>query len=972
MRRGCYSILFLLLIKSNLISQPVFYSDASRHWADSVLGTMNYYEKIGQLFIADAFSNRDSLHAAHTRELVEKYHIGGIMFLQGGPVRQIMLTNEYQQCAKIPLIISLDAEWGLSMRLDSTIRFPRQMTLGAAGDDSMVYKLGREIGRQCKRIGVQLNFAPDVDINNNPLNPVINSRSFGEDKKQVARMGLMYMKGMQDEGILACAKHFPGHGNADADSHFSLPVIKQDSAEIDSVELYPFKELIKNKVAGVMAAHLFIPTLDSTAELPATLSAVIVNGLLKNKLGFEGLVFTDALNMKAVAAGHSPGELEVKALLAGNDMLLYSENIPLAIEGIHHAIQECDLEQNAVDDKVRKILRAKYFAGLNHLQLLDTNHLYADLHTDDAAWMNYQMYEYSITTLQNKKNILPLHVKNERVAAIELNDTINNTFQQMLSQYARVDCYGLNREADPHSIDSLFEILKHYDYVIVSLHNTSTNASRNFNVNENLFNMVQRFSELKHGIFCAFGNSYVVTRFTRLNDYDALVLSYEDTYLPQYLTAQCLFGAIQTKGHLPVSPTTDFRRGDGTITAKSNCLKFTLSQELNIDPVNLRNIDTLIHHAIADTVFPGCQVLAAMDGKVFYNRSFGYHTYNDSIPVKNSDLYDIASVSKIASTALAAMLLYERKKIDLHAKISKYLPELKKSNKKDIVLLDMLAHQSGLKSWIPFYKNTLVNGKLNDALYHHSPDSIYSLQVGDSLWLRSDYADTIWNEIIQSPLETPGKYVYSDLGMLIMQRIIEKITGKKLNEFTEENFYQPLGLTRTLYHPLECFDTTQIIPTENDTAFRHQLVHGYVHDPAAAMLGGVAGNAGVFSNAQGLAVIMQMLLNGGTYNGKRFLKKETIDLFTHTAFSGTENRRGIIFDKPETDIAKGSPAAAGASPLAFGHTGFTGTCAWADLKNKLVYIFLSNRVNPSAENNKLAKQNIRTNVMQIFYDALKK
>lgn len=971
MRVRILVILIFLLINSAGKAQPVYKTPSAEVWADSVLKTMNYYEKIGQLFMVDAYSNRDSTQTNLILNLIEKYHIGGLIFFQGGPIREALLTNEYQQCSKIPLLIGMDAEWGISMRLDSTIRFPRQMTLGAASNDSLVYKMGLEIGRECNRIGIHINFAPDVDINNNPLNPVINSRSFGEDKREVTSMGLMYMKGMQDKNVLACAKHFPGHGNADSDSHFGLPIINQDSAEIDSVELYPFKALINEHVASVMVAHLFVPALDTTSQLASTLSHTITTDLLKNKLGFEGLVITDALNMKGVANNNTPGELEVKALKAGNDVLILSESVPRAIEGIHHAIQECELEQTTIDNSVRKILMAKYFAGLNHPQIVDITNLFNDLHPDEAAWLNYSMYQQSVTTLINKNKLLPLQLKpNETIASLVVNDS-TNLFQQSLKQYARVDCYTMNRDAGNREIDSLIKLLSNYDHVIVSIHNTSTNASRNFSVNLNMFNMVQKLSALKGAICCVFGNSYVLSKFTKLNDYDALTLSYEDTYLPQYLTAQCLFGAIQTQGHLPVSPTVDFKRGRGELTEKLNRLKFTLPQDVSINPKQLNAIDTIVKHAIADSIFPGCQILAAKDGKVFFDRSYGFHTYEDSVAVKNTDLYDIASVSKMAGTALVTMLLFDKHKIDLHAKISKYLPELKKSNKRDIVLLDMLAHQAGLKAWIPFYKTTLYKGVLNDSLYHKTKDDLYSLQVADSLWLRTDYADSIWQTIIESPLETPGKYVYSDLGMIIMQHIIEKITGRKLNEYVEENIYKPLGLNRTLYHPLERFNAAEIIPTENDTTFRKQLVHGYVHDPAAAMLGGLAGNAGVFSNAQGLAVIMQLLLSGGEYGGKQYIKKETVDLFTQQAFQKTENRRGIIFDKPESDTTKNGPTAKDASPLTFGHTGFTGTCAWADPKNGLVYIFLSNRVYPSAENNKLAKTNTRTNIMQVLYDCLK-
>ncbi len=338
MRLRFICLLAFLCITLGVKAQPIYESPASKAWADSVLSKMSYDEKIGQLFMVDAFSNKDSAHVSFIRNLIEQYHIGGLIFFQGGPIREALLTNYYQQISKLPLLIGMDAEWGISMRLDSTIRFPRQMTLGATRNDSTAYWMGEEIGRQCKRMGIHVNFAPDVDINNNPLNPVINSRSFGENKKLVARMGLMCMQGMQDNGILACAKHFPGHGNTATDSHFGLPVINQNAEEMDSVELYPFRALINAKVASVMVAHLYVPAFDSTPDLASTLSRSITTDLLKTRLGFSGLVFTDALNMKGVTINNAPGALEVKALMAGNDILLYSENIPAANECLRRIV----------------------------------------------------------------------------------------------------------------------------------------------------------------------------------------------------------------------------------------------------------------------------------------------------------------------------------------------------------------------------------------------------------------------------------------------------------------------------------------------------------------------------------------------------------------------------------------------------------------------------------------------------------
>lgn len=967
--------LFFVLIYTASPAQrrfsPAYESPAATKWADSVLHSMSYYEKLGQLFMVATWSNKDSVHINYITGLIDSLKIGGVIFFQGGPVRQANLTNYYQSRSRIPLMVGIDGEWGLSMRLDSTIRFPRQMTLGAGNSDSLVLQMGREIGRQCKRMGIHINFAPDVDINNNPKNPVINSRSFGEDRFAVARLGKLYMKGMQDEGVMACAKHFPGHGNADTDSHFALPLINQPAEAIDTIELYPFKELISEQVASVMVAHLQVPSLDSSAGIASTLSKPIVTGLLREKLGFNGLIITDALDMKGVASYYSSGELELRALLAGNDILLNTENVYAAVKRIHLAVQNCEIEQDEVDSHVLKILQSKFWSGLNNYKPVITDNLIADLKNEKAQWLNYQLYENSITLLKNKNEIIPVKpFESDKIASLVINDVADNLFQQTLNNYAKVDCFTMSSAASKEERKKLVDVLKSYDIIITSIHNTSTNASKNFGITEQMQDMVDEMSCLRKNILCLFGNAYTTLKFEKADDFDAVILAYEDTYLPQYFTAQTIFGGNSFNGKLPVTLTEKWHKGSGNSLSQNNTLKLTLPEEVVNDNDSLFAIEEIIRNSMKDSVFPGCQILAASDGKIFYNKAFGNPAYGDSTKVKTSDLYDIASVTKIASTALAAMYLYEHHKLDLDAKISKYLPELKKTNKANITVKDLMAHQAGLKSWIPFYKSTLDSARLSPAIYNTIQTNDYKIHVADSIWMNAEHKDKIWKEIIASPVENPGKYVYSDLGLIILQRIIEKITGDSINVYVKDHFYKPMGLWRITFNPLSEFKVSEIIPSEVDTVFRKQTIRGYVHDPAAAMFGGVSGHAGLFSNAQSLLVIMQMLMNGGSYNGKRYLKKETVDAFTSQAFPGTSNRRGLLFDRPDQDV-KNSPAAQSASSFSFGHAGFTGTCAWADPSKKLVYIFLSNRVYPSSANNELAKRNIRTEIMEIFIRSLK-
>ena len=955
-------------------AQPAFLNPSAKAWADSVFNKLSYEEKIGQLFMVDAYSNRDTVHTNMIERLIRDYKIGGVIFFQGGPVRQANLTNRYQSIAKVPLMIGIDGEWGLSMRLDSTIRFPRQMTLGAMANDSLVMEMAHEIGRECKRMGIQINFAPVADINNNPLNPVINSRSFGEVKEYVATYSSLYMKGLQDHHVMACGKHFPGHGNADSDSHLTLPVINQTALEMDTVELFPFRYLIKNGIASMMVAHLSVPAYDTVPNLPSTLSKNVVDSLLKKQLGFQGLIFTDALNMKGVANYFASGELELKALQAGNDVLLYPADVPAAWLRIHYGIQNCEIDQSAIDEKVRKILMAKYWVGLNIPQKVDTANLINDLNPPEAIYLSSRLFEHAVTIVKNDNFDIPLKgLETYSIASLVINDTLNNPFQEMILNYANADVYRCDKEPSRLVLDSLLSILEKYEYVIFSIHNTSTKAAQGYGISDKTGEIINYLRDKVNLITVVFGNAYCLARLPEVTKMKSLILAYEDTGWPQYYTAQAIFGASESRGMLPVTPLQGIKQGTGlTLTRDFTRLRFTSPLELGIPPSAFNKIDSLAIKAINEKATPGCQVLAALNGKVIYQKSFGRFTYDDtSKVVTNTCLYDIASVTKIAATALAIMKLYEDGEIDIEKKASKYFHELKKSNKKDLVIEDIITHQAGLKSWIPFWQNTMEKGKPSFNIYHQEKDVNYSVRVADSMFILNSYNQKIWKEIFDSPVADDEKYVYSDLGMLIMQKVVEEVSGKSLDAYLAENFYGPLGMNRLLFNPSEKYPISEIVPTENDTLFRRSLVQGYVHDPAAAMLGGVAGNAGLFSDASSLAVIMQMLINGGEYGGKRYLKKETVDLFTSRYNTEGDNRRGLVFDKPEIIKSKNGPTAISASSKTFGHTGFTGTCAWADPATGLVYIFLSNRVYPDAANNKLAQGNYRTDIMEAFYEILR-
>ena len=948
---------------------PLFY-DSKSHWADSVMKTLSPEERIAQLFMVAAYSNKDKTHVNEIKKLVKQYKIGGLIFFQGGPARQAILTNQYQALSKVPLFVAIDAEWGLSMRLDSTTRFPRQMTLGAIQNDSLIYNMGEEIARQCKRMGMQINFAPDVDINNNPLNPVIGTRSFGENKYNVTKKALMYMKGMQNNGVLANAKHFPGHGDTDSDSHKTLPTIKSSRARLDTLELYPFRELISQGLGSMMVAHLSIPALDTTPNQPSTLTKKIVTGLLKDTMAFKGLVFTDALNMKGVSKFYKPGEVELKALLAGNDVLLFPEDVPTAIKKIKTAIDSGLVSQSEIDERCLKILKAKDWSGLSRYSKIKTKNLYKDLNPISADVLNRKLTEASLTLLQNKNDIIPIqHLDSVKIASLSLGYKDMTIFQQTLSNYAEIKHFGLDKEAKKSAYDTVMNELKNYNLVIVHLGNTNNKPDKDFGLTPQVMNLLKALMQQTRVIVNVAANPYILAKMDSIQFADGIVMSYEDNDLSETYAAQLIFGGVAATGKLPVTASSYFKLGTG-ITTKAVRFKYTIPEELGIDSKVLSKIDTIAMKGIKDKVYPGCQVLVAKDGAVIYQKSFGHHTYDKKIKVKNDDLYDLASVTKIAASTPCIMKLSDEKKINVDEKLVTYLPLLAGTNKENIVIREMMAHQAGLKDWIPFWTKTVDKGMYKKGIYSTSADDVFTKRVAENLYINKFYEDSMYTQIIASPVKEKGKFLYSDLGYYFLKKIIEQKTSMTEDAYTYKTFYAPLGLKTMGYKPRDRFEMDRIIPTENDKKFRKQLIHGDVHDQGAAMLGGVGGHAGLFSDANDLAVLMQMYMNNGMYGGKRYIDSITVSRFTRCQYC-FENRRGIGFDKPEMSAGKESPVSLSCNPESFGHSGFTGTLTWADPVNGTVYVFLSNRVNPDADDNKLAKSGIRTKIQQVIYDAVK-
>lgn len=956
-------------------SNGIAQNNAAKNWADSVFKTLSPDEQIAQLMVVRLSTYDGKLKKAvffddTVSSLIKKYNIGAVCLFQGNPVKQATVLNNLQAMAKTPLLVCIDAEWGVGMRMDSVLPLPKQMMLGAMSDPNIVYHYGQIVAAQCKRMGIQVNYAPVVDVNNNPNNPVINDRSFGENKYKVASFGIAYMKGMQDEGVMACAKHFPGHGDVSVDSHLDLPVINKSMAQLDSLELYPFEKIFNAGIGSVMIAHLYIPAIDSTKNRATSLSPKNIEGLLRNTLGYQGLTFTDALEMQGVKKFFPDGEASVQSIIAGNDMLCLPGDIPLAISKIKAAIAAGKISWSDIEAHCKKVLMAKYQYGLAGLKPINTDNLTEDLNKDVPA-MRKLIAENAITLLaDNDKSFFPLalqqnHQQNE-VAYVSVGTNTANAMADRMAADYHASLFYFDYTQKDSDATALLNQLKAYKKIVIGINGLSRSPATNFGISAQAVSLVNQLQKNNNSITFLFGNAYAVKNWCNAPN---LVVCYEDDSITNNIAVDMLQGKLPFKGILPVTVCDNYPSGKGINTSLNAGIKHHEGPFIFSD-ARLSLIDSIANDAIEKKAIPGCVVLVAKDGKIAYEKAFGNYSNEDKRPVTIESVYDMASVTKICATTLCVMKLYEQGKLALDKTLGDYLPWVKGSNKETLPIEKILLHQAGLVAYIPFYKETLdANGVPLKTIYSHVKTDSFSIKVANNLYMRNDYRDTMYKKILDSKVGPLDKYIYSDNDFIFLGKVVEAISGMPLNEYVRRQFYAPMGLTSTGFLPMQWIDTSMIVPTESEKYFRLQTIRGTVHDPGSAMFGGVAGHAGLFSNAYGLAAIMQMLLNGGVYNGKQYLQKETIDLFT--AYHSTISRRGYGFDKPEKDNAKREEPypCYFASPETFGHTGFTGTCVWADPLQNLVYIFLSNRVN-SQDQSLFGKMNVRPKIQDLIYQAI--
>ncbi len=974
--KTCF-LLFLftvLFFQKTNATDPPFLKFKNDPWVIEQLQNMSLEEKIAQLMMVTVYPEQNDASKHKALELIEKYKPGGILVMQGSPVKTASWINEFQMQSKIPLLVAIDGEWGPAMRIDSITSFPYAQAIGAVQDSTYIYQMGRDMATQLKLLGIQMNFGPDADINTNPANPVINFRSYGENKFNVAKKAWWVASGMQDAGVIPVAKHFPGHGDTDTDSHKTLPYLKHSKERMDTLETFPFRYLASKGISGIMSAHLNVPSLDAS-ETPSSLSKKIITDYLKVEIGFSGFVVSDAINMKGVRT--EKGNTEVEALKAGNDIVEFVPDLGSAIDSVKQAIIKNEISELDIYEKCRTVLALKRWVNLNEYKPTDLRNLTQKLNSPLFEVTNRKLIKGSLTVLKND-DILPVeHLDSFKIASVMIGSEQISPFQKMLENYTQMDQYVLSQNATDEEWANIHQKLKNYNLVIAGIEGINLYPSGKYGISQIQQKAVSDITNGNDAIFAFFGNAYALKYFENIQQAKGLIAAYQNNKLTQELAAQLIFGAFDATGKLPVTIDKRFKVNDGISVSKNNGFSYTIPEEVGISSALLRHkIDSIALLGVKNKAYPGCQVLVAKNGNVIFHQCYGYHTYDNTNPVKANDLYDWASITKVTGPLPMIMKLVDEKKIDVNMPLSHYWPPFKNSNKEFLSLREILAHQAGLAPFIPFWQMALKeDGELDTNIFKDHPTPVFNIRVSSHLYMNKNFRQVMYDTIRNSKLRPVKKYVYSDLAFILFPEIISNLTGIDYERYLKQTFYRPLGAYNITFNPYLHYPLKQIIPTEDDEFFRHEVVHGFVHDEGAAMMGGISGNAGLFGTTLDLAKIFQMYLQKGYFAGKRYISDKTINEFTRIQFPENKNRRGLGFDKPyidnEKNYLKDSFPATSSSKNSFGHTGFTGTFVWADPDNGLLFVFMSNRVYPTRENETIYDLNIRPAMHQSIYDCIK-
>jgi beta-glucosidase-like glycosyl hydrolase/CubicO group peptidase (beta-lactamase class C family) len=940
---------------------------------DSILNTMTVREMIAQLVWVPAWADERGGNYRQVEELVMKYGVGGVIFFEGSRDLQVDFTGRISQVSRIPLIIAQDAEWGTGMRLREIEDFPYQMTMGALQNDSLIYRMGAAVAWQCRDIGVNLNLAPVADVNNNPLNPVINYRSFGEDPERVAEKAVMYMKGLQDNGVIACAKHFPGHGDTDTDSHTGMPVIRGDRDRFERVELVPFRRLADEGIGAVMTAHISVPGLDDSG-LPATFSRKVIRGILREETRFKGLILTDAMNMAGATLTFPSGIADAEALMAGNDIIEYSTDPVRAIDEIAKRVEKGEISVSEITDRCRRLLEAKLWLESLNRGKEGSPPAGTGIPASEHPALIRDLYAGAMTLLENNDNLVPLgRLDRMRIATVSVNRLAMTEFQRMTDRYTNADHYFID-PSNEQGARFVMSKLKDYDVVIAGFCSLEQKPAGLYGVTPALNSLFRQIAALDRSAVIWFGNPYGIARLDMTKKPTALLVAYQDNNYTHQVAVQLLFGAIGASGKLPVTVNQAYPLGAGIKTAGNIRLQFGFPENAGLSTVRLiSKVDSIIKEGLDSLAFPGCHVLIARRGVVVLNKCYGFHLYDSTEAVGEHDLWDLASVTKVSAATPSLMLLYDRGVFDPDKPLGHYLPWYRFSDKGDMVLREMLAHQAGLRSWIPFWRNTMENDStFRKGIFSDYTNRRFALPVTDSMYINRHYLKEMFREIRDSPMGQK-KYVYSDLTFILAAEIIESLTDSTIDRFAPVNIYRPIGAFNITYNPLEKYPRERIVPTEYDSLFRKQLLRGTVHDEGTAMLGGVSGHAGLFATGNDLLKLVEMYRRGGEYGGVRVLSSDVLKEFTRVQYPENDNRRALGFDKPSLGNDTIPPEEAypchSASPASFGHSGFTGTFIWVDPEEGISYVFLSNRVYPTRDPNRLSDLSIRGRILQAVYDA---
>jgi len=968
----------LLLLLCNLLTSGIYASDPpfsvfkNDPWVNEQMNKLSLDEKIAQLMMITAYPKQNEASKTAVIRQVQSHKPGGVLVMQGAPVKTASWINQFQSASETPLLIAVDGEWGPAMRIDSTIQYPYAQSLGAIQDTMLIYQMGREFGEQLMMLGIQMNFAPVADINTNPSNPVINFRSFGENRENVAEKAWMVSKGMQDAGVIPVAKHFPGHGDTKTDSHVTLPLVPHSKERLDSIESYSFRYLSDKGISGIMTAHLSVPALDPSGKT-SSLSKKVVTDYLKKEIGYRGFIVTDAISMKGVRS--EPGRAEVEALIAGNDMVEFVPDLEQAISAVKVAINKGEITEAAINEKCRTVLAMKRWAGLQKYKPAELKNLTKKLNAASFEVTQRKLIKASLTVLANQ-NILPVqNLEKEKIASVSLGSSSKTTFQTMLDNYTQIDHFILPQNATEREWLQLRSKLDNYSLVIAVIEGIHKYPGENYGVSVLQQKATEDLIADKRSVIVFFGNAYALKHFTNIHHAKGLILAYQGTDLARELAAQLVFGAFDTNAKLPVTVDSRFHVNDGIAVKGNHAFSYTIPEEVGMSAEKLAMIDTIAKMGIEEKAYPGCQVLVAKDGKVIYHKCFGDLTYDDESPVKKDNVYDWASLTKVTGPLPALMKLVDEKKIRLDDKLSKYWPDFIGSNKENLIIRDILAHQAQLAPYISYWTNTVdKDGNLDPNVFRHEPSDEFSVRVSEKMYMSPNYLTHMMDTIRNSKLLPRKRYTYSGLSFFLFPAIIEKLTGQPYEQYLKNTFYKPLGAYSITYNAYQHFPMQQIVPTENDDLFRKEKIRGFVHDEGAAMMNGVSGNAGLFGTTNDLAKLFQMYLQKGYFGGRRYISEETVNEFTRTQFPENRNRRGLGFDKPlidnnKKDLMDAYPAVS-ADKSSFGHSGFTGTFAWADPKTNILYVFMSNRVYPTRENNRLYQLNIRTEIHQAIYNSI--